>query len=307
MKKLLTFLCALTLSAALAPPALAGQPALQPGDLLGSTGADGLSLVTIDPTTGASALRCDLSAYPPITEIAYRADGTLFATTGSGDSEVLTIDPDTCDVTPIGTHAFGAVNGLAFVGNTLYGSFYEPTPPPPPPVTQGNPPTFLVTVDQTTGQLTTIGEIVGYSPVRGLAYDAATDTLYGVADGSNPQGTLGGDVLLAIDRTTGAASEVGNTGFSLIGGIRFDADGVLYGGVNPVAAQQGVVAELITIDPTTGAGTDVGPTGAPGLSGLAFVPGGGPSVLEIPTLSWLGLALLGALLAVAALLALRRH
>jgi hypothetical protein len=298
-------LFALVFSAALAAPAHAGQPALQPGDLLGSTGADGLSLVTIDPTTGASALRCDLSAYPPITEIAYRADGTLFATTGSGDSEVLTIDPDTCQVTPVGTHTFGSVNGLAFVGNTLYGSFYEPTPPPPPPVTQGNTPTFLVTVDQTTGQLTIIGDI-GYSPVRGLAYDAASDTLYGVAS-PNPMGAGSGDLLLTIDRTTGAGTEVGATNFSIIGGIRFDADGVLYGGVNPEAAQQGVVAELITIDPTTGAGSDVGTTSAPGLSGLAFVPGGGPSVLEIPTLSWLGLALLGALLAAAALLALRRQ
>ena len=59
--------------------ALAGPPLpVAPGDLLGSTGAIGGNLISIDPMTGTGMGRFGLGAFGPVTEIVYRADGTLF-------------------------------------------------------------------------------------------------------------------------------------------------------------------------------------------------------------------------------------
>lgn len=305
---------------------LAGEPLPpEPGDLLGSTGQVGGSLIDIDPATGAATLRAPLGEFGPVTEIEFRADGVLFGTTGAGSSNVITIDPATGAETLVGTHAFGATNGLEFVGSTLYGAYFAAGPP----TAEGGPQYQLVVVDQTDGSLTTIGPIEEYFPVRGLAYDEDTATMYGIGvpaqqppGAGAPEGIS--DVLFTIDLGTAATTEVGATGFFL-GGLEFGPDGVLYGGEDgggdatertfdgwgAPEPREGVgSAQLVTIDIATGTGAAVGPTGFPAISGLAFVPegvvGGGPSVLEIPTLSWTGLLLLAALVAAAGWFAVRR-
>ncbi len=307
---------------AAAPAARAGAPA--EGTLYGSTGNVGAALITIDPATGDGTLVGAINDLGPVTEIEFRADGVLFGSTGEGASNIITIDPLTGDETLVGQHAFGAVNGLEFVGGTLYGSYFSPQP-----LGDGNgpPPYFLVTVDQTDGSLSTIGPIDGYFPIRGLAYDEDSATMYGIGIPLPTLGGPGGDNLFTIDLATAATTEIGPIGFFL-GALEFGPDGTLYGGTDGGGQLSGggtpdaggwaapgpreVVggsAQLVTIDPATGAGTAVGPTGFPAISGLSFVPGavvGGPSVLEIPALSWLGLALLALLLAGAGLLAVRR-
>lgn len=306
---------------------LAGEPPPPaPGDLLGSTGAVGASLIDVDPATGTGTLRAPLGTLGPVTEIEFRADGVLFGTTGGGSSNVITIDPATGVETLVGMHAFGAVNGLEFAGGTLYGSFFSAGPAG----TEGPPQYALVTVDQTDGSLTPIGPIADYFPVRGLAYDAGSATMYGIGiplvelEGDAPVGVS--DVLFTIDLGTAVTTEIGPTGFFL-GALEFGPDGTLYGGTDGggtlsdrfggtggwvdagTRESLGGGADLVTVDTATGAGTLVGPTGFPAVSGLSFVPPGdepGPSILEIPTLSWLGLALLAALVAGAGLLAVRR-
>lgn len=304
-------------------PAGEAQPP-GPGDLLGSTGSVGASLIDIDPMTGAGTLRGALGTLGPVTEIEFRDDGVLFGTTGGGTSNVITIDPETGAETLVGTHPFGAINGLEFVGSTLYGSFFSAGGP-----LQGSN-YELVTVDQTDGSLTSIGFMADYFPIRGLAYDAGTGTMYGAGVPVAMAEGLG-DVLFTVDLGTAATTEIGPIGF-FVGGIEFGPDGTLYGGMDspggtvnvdrstgglnwdsaPRAIEGGGSASLVSINPATGAGTAIGPTGFSAISGLAFVPGGatgggGAAIVAIPTLSPLSLALLAALIAAAAFVLFRRR
>jgi hypothetical protein len=299
---------AFTLVGASAAPAGGGPPPLAPGDLLGSTGAVGGSLIDLDESTGAGALRFPLGSLGPVTEIEFRSDGVLFGATGGGTSNILTVDPDTGVETLVGQHAPGAVNGLEFVGDVLYGGFFAPGNSQGG--VQGFPLSSLVTVDQTTGALTLVGAITGYSPVRGLAYDETTGTLYGIGSPLAPPGPEGppADDLFTIDPATAATTPVGSTG-RLLGSLEFGPDGNLYAGeVNAGPGEpEGAIANLVLVDPATAATTVVGPTGFSGVSGLGFVPGGQVSPVEIPALSTVGLALLAALLTLAGLAALRRR
>ena len=295
----LSMLTFLTLAAA-----AAAQP-VTPGELLGSTGNQGNSLITIDPATGAGTLRCALGSLGPVTEIEYRADGVLFGTTGQGFANVIRIEPDGCAETLVGPHDPGAVNGLEFVGTTLYGSFFEM----PDNAVEGTPTTYLVVVDQTTGALAIVGAM-GFSPVRGLAYDPGTATMYGVGSPVQPPTDGGGgDQLFTVDLATGATTPIGPTGIPL-GGLELGSDGVLYGGASSAPGEGATGgAPLVSVNPATGLATPIGSgTGQPAISGLAFAPDGapGPSVLEIPTVSEVGLLLLATLLAGAALVLLRR-
>lgn len=292
------------LALAAAPIAHAGGT-LAPGDLLGSTGGLGGTLVNIDPLTGASTLQASVGMFGPVTEIVFRDDGVMFGTTGGGSSNVITIDPETGAESLVGQHPFGAVTGLAFADGILYGAFFFAGQPP----TEGFPPSSLVIVDQNDGSLTLVGELF-YNPVRGLAYDSSTGTMYGVGTPTQPGEGLN-DVLFTVDLMTAATTEVGDTGFQL-GGLRFGPDGTLYGGEVQFGGGGGgegaFDANLVQLDPGTGAGTAIGLTGTQGISGLAFVPGGGPVVptVGVPTLSFVGLGLLAALLVLAGLVALRR-
>lgn len=276
---------------------LRAQPVV-PGELLGSTGNQGASLISIDPASGASTVRCALGTLGPVTEIEYRADGTLFGSTGGGTANIISIDPTDCSETLIGQHAAGAVNGLEFVGDTLYGAYFAT------PNGAGPPLTYLVTVDLNDGTLTNVGEITGFTPVRGLAYDTATQTLYAVGGPLQALGT--GDALLSIDLGTGQPTAIGSTGLPLAS-LEFGPDGVLYAGADgpqPTGPTGG--APLYSLDVATGNSTLIGVTGASGLSGLAFVPEGTEPIVAIPTLSGVGIALLALVLVAAAFVALRR-
>src|SRR6266478_887964 len=108
----------------------------------------------------------------------------------------------------------------------------------------------LYRVDSSTGAATLIGSI-GYSRVGSLDFDS-TGTLYGVG---TPLGQTN-VVLLKIDPTTGAGTQVGglgtppNTG---VADVSFrNADGMLF-------AYQG--GSIYTIDKATGLATVVGNTG----------------------------------------------
>ncbi|MCZ7650016.1 MAG: IPTL-CTERM sorting domain-containing protein [Thermoanaerobaculia bacterium] len=301
---------ALALAACLLAAGAAWAQPPAPGTLLGSTGNAGNALISVDTATGTGTFLCGLGSLGSVTEIRHRADGVLFATTGGGSSNLITIDAGACTETLVGQHQFGAVNALAFVGNTLYGAYFDAGGAPG----EGLPSVYLVTVDTATAQLTIIGQLP-YDRVRGMAYNAATATMYGVG-GSAPQPpspTEGevADELFTIDLGTADTTPVGSTGQAL-GALEIGTDGTLYAGEAISIPNEGSAgARLFTLDPATGAATEVGFTDFPAVSGLSFVPGGtpgpGPSVLEIPTLGPAGLAGLGLLLAGGAVAILRRR
>jgi len=120
----------------------------------------------------------------------------------------------------------------------------------------------LYRVDCSTGAATLIGSI-GFSRVGAIDFDSS-GTLYGVG---TPLGQTN-VVLLTIDLTTGAGTQVGGLGTPANNGVADisfrNSDGVLY-------AYQG--GSIYTIDKATGLATGIGFTGtfADG-NGLAFSP-----------------------------------
>jgi hypothetical protein len=135
----------------------------------------------------------------------------------------------------------------------------------------------LLRIDPTTFQATSVGALQP-SLIGGLAYDRATDTLYGVDDW--PSQSSGSESrLVAIDIDTLALSYIGPPGLGLqlgdLDSLTFDpAERYLYSindGGN--AAGPPPTQQLVRIDPVTGIATAIGP---PDHSyelyqGLAFV------------------------------------
>lgn len=232
------------------PPGCGNGAGVGSGAMVASTGNNGISLITVDTATGAGTLIGPLNAFGPVTALDFRHDGVLFGTTGGGTQSVINIDAFGVE-TLVGTHVTGAVTGLEFVGTTLYGTFIAKG--------GGSSPSQLVTVDQSTGTLTSIGA-TGFGPVGGLAFDSGAGILYGVTSG-----TSSGD-LISINLGTGAGALIGNTGLGDVSALEFGPGGVLYGGLGGNSTAPG---SLITIDPATGAGTLVGASGYPVLSGLS--------------------------------------
>jgi hypothetical protein len=288
MKTLHAFLAFLLLSSQAASGAV----------LVGSTDD---SLLTLDPASGAATPRCAAGAPGAIAEIEAAPDGTLFATTADGSSLLFVLDPDDCGATVVGEHSpAGSIDGLEFVGATLYGAFSEEHGESGP----GDHPSVFVLVHVDHGGITALAELP-FHPVRGLAWNEATGLLYGIgpAIGARERDEAGaGDVLFRIDPETFATAAVGATGYAY-GSLEFGPDGVLYAG-EAEGDHEGGGAALHVIDPATGAATPIGPTGASSITGLAFVPEG-PSPLAVPALSATAALALSAALAFAAVARMR--
>ncbi|MDX1460827.1 MAG: hypothetical protein R3348_07200, partial [Xanthomonadales bacterium] len=94
--------------------------------------------------------------------------------------------------------------------------------------------------------------------INGMAYDAATDTLYGIGE----------DNLFTINRSTGEATSVGAHGLSgnIQMGLAIDPDnGVMY-----LVHNQ----NLYSVNKQTAQVSLIGPTGLTDIGSLAVVPGG---------------------------------
>jgi parallel beta-helix repeat protein len=124
------------------------------------------------------------------------ADGLLYAAMGESSPfshRLVTIDPHTGEATQIaeitGTGGNEA-DALVFVNGTLYA------------VDVAGAPSFLYTIDTTTGQATYVGEI-GFNNIADLAFNPITQTLYGTAHGMRE--------LVTIDLATGQGTLVGST------------------------------------------------------------------------------------------------
>lgn len=276
----------------------ASAQALEGGDLLGSTlpfGISASSLVSLNQSTGDETVICGIGDFGHLThEIEFRDDGALFAVSSSFSQWLITLDPTNCDGTLVGELPAN-VAALEFVGSTLYAAMAVPAE-------SGSAAGFgsvlsLVTLDTTNAATAEIGAM-GYAFVGGLAYDPATQTMYGVGA---PEDRGSGHELFIVDLTNGQTTPIGPTGLSL-GALEMRSDGTLFAG------DTDGTPSLFTIDPATGVATEIGPTGGEfSLSGLAFVPGGGATVLEVPTLSVTGLVAFAALVFAAAVAHSRRN
>ncbi len=261
------------------------------------------SLFRVNITTGAASA---VGATPVnLTEIEFdAASGQLWAADGpghGGPSMLRLLNPASgAELSAVAFNPAGFVTGMEIVGNTFYGAYSN----------GAGSPSMLVTIDRTTGTLTTIGAMGISVPIAGLAHDTTTSTMYGVTAGG--QGIA---ALMRIDLTTGVATFVGPIGsYTKIGSIEFGPDGNLYGGVS----QDGMLDPgwLLRINPATGAPTRIGDMSF-STTGLAACPAAAPPPpppppppapsVAVPTLSSFGFIGLGALIAIAGFAALRRR
>ena len=107
--------------------------------------------------------------------------------------------------------------------------------------------------------------LLGTLFIAAIAGPAQSATLYGIADQGNN--------VVAIDRTTGAVSVVGPTGYEggEFGDLTYDSNtGTIYWVAGRERYLGAPINQLFTINPFTGTATLVGSHGIPDLFGLAF-------------------------------------
>jgi hypothetical protein len=217
-------------------------------------------LYAIDPSTAVATYIG--TSFRGATENEFdNTTGTLYAEGSDGNQNLYTIDPSTGDVLGSVVHPFGALNGLEFVGGTLYGTFI-------PFALQ---PSTLVTVDVSTGALTTIGP-TGLGPITGLAYDAAAGVMYG-----STAGVSGPADLVTVNLATGAATVVGSMGINRVGSIEFFA-GTMYAATSERSSTPGA---LYTVNTATGAATLVAPISGLRRRSITGLTTNGPESIRI--------------------------
>lgn len=119
----------------------------------------------------------------------------------------------------------------------------------------------LLRIDAENYQATLVGNFAGVTHISGLAYDRATDTLFGVGDvagGSNLQSHL-----VAIDVETAAITRIGTPGLGLglndLDSLAFDPINRWLYSINDQGTSFANQQQLVRIDPTTGLASAIGP------------------------------------------------
>ena len=239
------------------------------------------NLFIVDTITGAGTPIGQETQFPLSTEIESDPNtGLLYSEETNGNTNLHTIDTSTGLSTGFVSHVCCALNGMEYVGTTLYATNNT-----------GLGASTLVTVDTATGVLTPIGPLESNPIITGLAYDLNTSTMFGVTGGSGGPSMGEGPnpvLLVTVDLVTGLASpgpQLFNSAdgslLDKVGSVEFGPDGVLYGGMglnsllNP--------GWLISIDTSTGESTFVGPTGLQGITGLTL--GAISGVVPMPDLA----------------------
>jgi len=243
------------------------------------------AIYSIDPATGVATLLTNTPGTAPYLTGADFRQGILYAsdvTWADGICVFVTYDLATGAFVQISDQAGFELDGLAYrQGNDLFYSV-------------SNSSNFenvheLVTIDPGTGAVSNIANTLTF--VRGLAFDQASDILYGVTGE-----TATSINLVTIDPSTGAVTTIGATGqFGRRAGLAFDEDNrILYMNLGVDASTPN---SLFRINTATGAATLVGGNGAvvgEGIDGVAWRPGiGAVSVPEPSSFALTGLGMLG--------------
>jgi len=222
---------------------------LEAGDYLELFGVLGDYLVTIDQTTGDATAIAAIPgfSYTFIEGLTFDSDSdTLFGVADSfTDPKLITINRATGQTTVVGPidpidGDFRMAEALAFnpADGLLYGSGGTTFPRSDK----------LITVDPTTGVATQIGSIIGTIDNEVDALIFIDDVLYAV----DARGTS--SFFYSIDRTTGAATLIGQIGFKNVNDLAFNLDTQTLFGFDPSSRL------LITISTSTGQGIAVGTT-----------------------------------------------
>ncbi len=182
------------------------------------------NLYTVDPATGSTGL-VGATGMASITDIAFHGP-TLYGITFS---RLVRLDPDTGSAVAVGAPFSYTTNGLAV---SEEGTIYAGT-------TNGQ----LITINPVTGAAALVGLFGGGLTSSG---DLVIDD-HGVLYGALNQGAS--VVLARINRTTGAATVIGPTGFSTVYGLAIHCCR-LFGGTS--------AGELLSINAATGQGTVIG-------------------------------------------------
>lgn len=232
----------------------------QMGVLYATTGAGGGSLYVLDPYTGAATLigPTGLNGVPGL---AINSSGEIWGTERSSGS-LYRIDATTGQAFFQTTTDIGFLDAIAFDGSdVLYGVGFDP------------PDYELRTINTSTGVTTPVGPTGDV--FAGLAFHPVTGVLYGSTGGFQPNNP---DGIAKIDKSTGATTFLGTTGFgSATPDICFDTSANLFG----VKGGGQSTNNLILVNQLTGAGTLVGPTGVPGFSGMAsYIQMAVPTLLQ---------------------------
>ena len=200
-------------------------------------------LIRIDTNAGSSTTVGALG-FDSVFGLAYDTTRGVVWGSDTATDQLLSIDINTGAGTAIASPGFGGITGLAYdsTHDIIFGSDVQTAQ--------------LIRISPTTGAGTAVG-MTG-APIRGLAYNPFTATLYGTSVGT----------LYTINTTTGVAFAVGQIGFGNVDALAFDAaTNILYGADNGELSSQ-----LITINTSTGAGTSVGNIGNTRVQGMTMVP-----------------------------------
>jgi hypothetical protein len=241
------------------------------------------TMYTIDATNGARTVVKDFNdtTFPGINGLAYNStDGFLYATTThltradeAAASKLYRIGVTDQSFNAIQINGLPSLRFLSSIDGLEYDStrnvFWATL------LSDGQ----LLQISADTFTATVVGELPTFSLIAGLAYDAQTDTLYGVDDYPNAPTSL--SRLVVIDKSSAALTYVGPAGLGQslkdLDSLAFNpTDRMLYsvndqGNLfNPPYAQQ-----LVRIDPATGLAMLVGPPPQVVIEefyqGLAFV------------------------------------
>ena len=236
-----------------------------PGELFVLNSATGGVVQDIGPLNDA------LGANYPITGLAVQpATGVLYGSVANSNpatrARLVTIDPLTARVTPIGpfntgvTNAQGVPATMADLAFTPAGQLYG--------VASLNRPD-LYAIDLLTGQATLVGSSgVDVSTSGGGLAVSPAGVFYGTPTASR---------FGTYDPATGTYTNIGQPTFPAGGGAygALAFDGTTLYGLNGAGPGTPPATHLVTIDPATGAVTDIGPS-VGGLDAIAFAPAAVP-------------------------------
>ena len=179
------------------------------GDLLGATGSDPGSLLSINPADGASTVRFPFK-YGEIADVEFDPGSKmLFVATDGSPGNIIVVDPNTGAKVRSFSYDEGGFLALESAENILFGIYVD-----------GSEQYSLVTIDQTTGATSPVAPSSTVPPVRSLAYHPGEKVLYGAS----------GADLIKFDVTSSAVEiqKVASPGLGQIVAVDFSHENVLY-------------------------------------------------------------------------------
>lgn len=193
-------------------------------------------LFTINSNDGAG-VAIGATNFDELTGMSLRpSDNVIHGTVANSVATVIVrVDAQTGEAYPSVTIPVPNLRAIAFdVNDDLYGAEF----------TKGK----LYRINLANGDTALVGD-TNLTLLSGLAFNPVDGSLWAARVGPN---------VYQIDKTTGAATLIGNSGFARMPELEFDAAGNLFG-LSGFALN--TVSDFLQINPTTGKGTKIGSTG----------------------------------------------